>query len=228
MKRGIVIATIMLLCACVMTPAQQRDPNFKRELSLGVKGGVTIPDVAFSPSIKQNTWIGTTAGVSLRYIEEKIFGLVVEANFAQRGWDETFETDPYNYRRTLNYLEIPFLAHIYFGSKTFHAFVNLGPQVGILLNDNKSSNFDPSAPPVFSEQGKIREVYDMPIKNIFDYGITGGIGVELRLNRHIIALEGRYYFGLGDIYGNRKSDVFYGSSANRGFLATLSYMFRIW
>ncbi len=228
MKKSIIITAILLLCSYAFATAQVRDPNFKRELSVGVKGGVTLPSMAFSPSIEQNTWVGTTAGVTMRYIEEKIFGLIVEANFSQRGWDETFEEDPYNYRRTLNYLEIPFLAHIYFGSEKVHGFVNLGPQVGILLNDNKEGNFDINNPPTFNDRNKIPEVYNMPVKNIFDYGITGGLGVELRLNRHIIILEGRYYFGLGDIYGNRKSDVFYGSSANRGFLVSLAYQFRIW
>lgn len=228
MRKYIVIVTLLLCGIYLPLTAQQRDPNFKRELSLGVKGGVSIPSMAFSPIITQNTWVGAISGISLRYIEEKIFGLVVEANFTQRGWDELFEIDPYYYRRTLNYLEIPFLAHIYFGSDKVHGFVNLGPQVGVMLYDTPSSNFDINNPPAFSEPNKIKESYNMPVKNIFDYGITGGLGVELRLDRHIVLLEGRYYFGLGDIYGNRKSDVFKGSSANRGFLVSVAYMFRIW
>lgn len=228
MKKNIFITVILLSWGIILSSAQVRDPNFKREMSIGVKGGVTIPNMAFSPGIAQNTWVGSTVGVSMRYIEEKLFGLVVEANFAQHGWNEAFEDEPYHYQRTLNYLEIPFLAHIYFGSKKFHAFINLGPQVGILLGENESSNFDTKNPPTFTGYNKIKEVYEMPVKNIFDYGITGGVGIELRFNRHIFLLEGRYYFGLGDIYGNHKSDVFYGSSANRGFVATLAYMFRIW
>lgn len=228
MRQRIIVAIIIAMCSCVFSTAQQRDPNFDKELSVGVKGGVTIPNVAFSPSIQQNTWIGYTTGFALRYTEEKLFGLIVEANFTQRGWDEKFENDPYSYNRILNYVEIPFMTHIYFGSDVFHAFVNLGPQLGIMINDTYNANFDVSNPPSFSNYNKIKEVYELPIKNIFDYGIIGGVGVELRLGRHIIGLEGRYYFGLGDIYGNHKSDIFYGSSANRGFSASISYMFRIW
>lgn len=227
-SRYLTTTLIIMLLSFTAAIAQVRDPNFKRELSLGVKGGVTIPDVALSPSVAQNTWIGYTSGVSFRYIEEKIFGLIVELNWAQRGWDESFANNEYAYRRTFNYLEIPFLSHIYFGSERFHAFVNLGPQVGFMLNDVKSGNFDFVNPPNFNDNNKIKESYDLPVKNRFDYGITGGLGMELRFDRHIIALEGRYYFGLGDVFGNRKSDVFSGSSANRGFVATLSYMFRLW
>ena len=228
MKPYRIIAVIAVVCTALLTVAQQRDPNFDKELSIGVKGGVTIPNVAFSPSVQQNTWLGYTTGVALRYTEEKIFGLIVEANFTQRGWDEKFEYEPYNYRRTFNYVEIPFMTHIYFGSKKFHAFVNLGPQLGIMIDDTYNANFDVANPPAFSDPNKIKEAYALPVKNIFDYGITGGLGVELRLGRHIIGLEGRYYFGLGDAFGNHKADVFSGSSANRGFTTTLSYMFRIW
>lgn len=228
MKKNLFILFVVVLCCSIMSYAQQRDPNFDKELSLGVKGGITIPNVAFSPSVQQNTWIGTTTGIALRYTEEKIFGLIVEANFSQRGWDEKFENDPYSYRRTLNYVEIPFMTHIYFGSEKFHAFVNLGPQLGIMVGDTYTANFDIDNPPYFRDPNKIKEVYALPVKNIFDYGITGGVGAELRLGRHIIGLEGRYYFGLGDIFGNHKADIFSGSSANRGFTVLLSYMFRIW
>lgn len=228
MKRLSTILLLFILSGAFALMAQVRDPKFKRELLLGVKAGVSIPNIEFSPAVAQNAWVGYTTGFSFRYTEEKLFGLIIEANFTRRGWDENFDDDPYNYRRSLDYLEIPFLAHIYFGSDKIHGFVNLGPQLGVLINEAKISNFDVSNPPSFSNYNKVKEAYDLPIKNIFDYGITGGLGAELRLNKHIIVLEGRYYFGLGDIFGNRKADVFSGSSANRGFLVTLSYMFNIW
>lgn len=228
MKQRLIILLCALLSCSILSIAQVRDPNFKRELLVGVKGGVSIPNVAFSPNIEQNTWIGYTAGVAMRYTEEKLFGLIVEANVTQRGWDEKFEYDPYQYRRTLTYLEIPFLTHIYFGNDKVHGFVNLGPQLGVMLGEAKSANFDTLNLPSFTNPNTIKESYELPVKNNFDYGITGGLGVELRLNRNVFVLEGRYYFGLGDIFGNKKADVFHGSSANRGILVTLSYMFNVW
>ena len=49
----------------------------------------------------------------------------------------------------------------------------------------------------------------MNVQNKFDYGIVVGAGVELSLPKvgHFL-LEGRYYYGLGDIYKNSKSDYF--------------------
>lgn len=228
MKKHFIIAFCVAILCCMSSIAQVRDPDFKKELLVGAKAGVSIPNVLFSPAIEQNAWVGYTAGVALRYTEEKLFGLVVEANITQRGWDEMFKSDPYQYRRTLTYVEIPFMTHIYFGSDKVHGFVNLGPQLGILIGEEKQANFDTHNLPPFSNPNTIPDSYELPVKNILDYGITGGLGVELRMNRNIVVLEGRYYFGLGDIFGNSKADVFYGSSANHGFLVSVSYMFSVW
>ena len=218
---------VLLFACCALSGMAQRDVDFDTELSVGIKGGVSIPSVSFSPSIAQQTWVGYTTGLAVRYTEEKLFGLIAELNFTRRGWNEKFEGEPYSYRRSLDYIEIPFLAHIYFGNKTIHGFVNLGPQVGYLLSDSYQSNFDIHDLPVFADESRITEVYTMSAAHRFDYGITGGLGFELRFKRHIIVFEGRYYFGLGDLFGNHKADVFSGSSANRGFLASIAYLFRI-
>lgn len=41
----------------------------------------------------------------------------------------------------------------------------------------------------------------MDIAHRFDYGIIAGAGIEFRIKKtHGIVLEGRYYYGLGDIF----------------------------
>lgn len=51
----------------------------------------------------------------------------------------------------------------------------------------------------------------MDIAHRFDYGITAGAGIEFRIKKtHGIVLEGRYYYGLGDIFKNRKKDCIRG------------------
>ena len=68
--------------------------------------------------------------------------------------------------------------------------------------------------------------YDLPVKHKFDYGITGGIGVELNTKAGHFLLEGRYYYGLSDVFGNSKKDVF--SRSNHGaIIAKLSYLIDI-
>ena len=90
--------------------AQRSD--YQPEFTVGVKGGTTLSRVSFTPTVTQSLLLGYTGGVSVRYIEEKFFGLIAEINFTQCGWNETFEEDPYTYTHTLNYVTIPFLTSL--------------------------------------------------------------------------------------------------------------------
>ena len=66
--------------------AQRSD--YQPEFTVGVKGGTTLSRVSFTPTVTQSLLLGYTGGVSVRYIEEKFFGLIAEINFTQCGWNE--------------------------------------------------------------------------------------------------------------------------------------------
>lgn len=62
----------------------------------------------------------------------------------------------------------------------------------------------------------------------FDYGITGGLGMEFKSGIGNLQLEGRYYFGLGDVFENRKSrNNIFNRSANRNIIVKLTYFFNV-
>ena len=65
----------------------------------------------------------------------------------------------------------------------------------------------------------------MAVEKKFDYGIAAGLGVEFSHRKlgHFL-IEGRYYYGLGDIYGNSKSDYF-GRSNFGQIVIKASYLF---
>lgn len=224
MKRGLVLAFLLT----VLSTAVFAQKKISKELFLGVKGGTTWSRLSIDPNIKQTFGLGYLGGVSMRYAEEKFFGVIVELNFAQHGWKEDFsdESANYEYRRTLNYIELPFLAHIYFGNKAFRFFINLGPQIGLCLGESTSANFNYAEPPAF-DMTRETQHYTKGVEHPFDYGLTGGGGFELRIKeKHAILVEARYYFGLGDIFNNRSSDYF-SVSSNQGILLSLSYMVNI-
>lgn len=67
----------------------------------------------------------------------------------------------------------------------------------------------------------------MEVQNKFDYGIAAGVGVEWILKRkHSFFLEGRYYYGLGNIYKATKRD-FFAASRGMSIEITLGYMIRV-
>ena len=157
-------------------------------------------------------------------------------------------TDPSQnlyYRRKMTYVQVPLLARLGWGRERngFQAFIHLGPQIGFFLNDKTESNFDihdPAFDPAIhnGQYGKdykyanIRSSHivaqdTMAVENKFDYGIAVGAGLEFS-NRHFghFMIEGRYYYGLGNIYGNTKRDYF--SRSNFGnIVVKCTYLFDI-
>lgn len=227
MKRLLLsIASVILVVASAV--AQH---YYSPEFCIGGHAGMTMSNMAFAPKVKQSMISGALFGVTARYTEEKFFGLIAEVNLEQRGWKEKFDdgTD-FAYSRSLTYIQIPFMTHIYFGSRKFKGFVNLGPSVSLLLGDKITSNFNYTRPDQvagFDMENRHVNQMSMEIKNKFDYGVVGALGMELVLKRkHSLLLEARYYFGLGNIFPAAKKDEF-SASRSTSIEVCLGYMFHI-
>ena len=132
-----------------------------------------------------------------------------------------------NYSRTVNYIQVPFLAHLAWGKekKGFNFFVNAGPQMGVYLSESTKSNFDFDKRNTADRVSSVAAQDTMKVEHKFDYGIAAGLGVEYTIPKvgHFL-LEGRYYYGLGNIYGDSKRDYF-ASSNYQTISIKLSYLF---
>jgi len=221
--------------------------QYRSDFCVGVNGGYMMSSVGFNPDIPQKRLGGFTGGLTVRYNCEKYFSsvcaLVGEVNFAQVGWKEDILTSTdqpvinqytgqaEEYQRVLTYIQVPLFARLGWGRerKGFQFFFQVGPQVGFFMGDKVKTNFawaprHPAArlgaPPAAAQDS-------LSIQHKFDYGIAGGIGLEYSHPKlgHFL-LEGRYYYGLGDIFGNSKRDYF-GRSNNASIIVKLTYLFDI-
>lgn len=220
-----------MLFVCVWGGVANAQTLYKSHIHVGAKAGASLSSIVFSPEVNQSMTTGLIGGVAFRYAEERHVGLLAELNVAQRGWKESFDDGlPFEYSRTLTYIQLPLMTHIFFGWKRFNININLGPEISYMVGSTINSNFDyanVSTVPDFPLQYRMTEQLTMPIKNRFDYGITGGVGCEFKLNRkHSLALEGRYYFGLGNIFPAAKKDVF-DASRHSSIMITLGYYYRL-
>ena len=248
-----ILVVIFVLCS-VAVSAQVGE--FRKDFAVGVNGGYVLSNVDFVPKVPQGYQGGMTGGLTLRYTCEKYFksicAVVAEVNYAQIGWKEDIldmkdqpvplHTDPsqtLRYSRKINYLQVPVLARLGWGRERngFQAFFQLGPQIGVYLNDEIDANFD-ARQPAFNPMSKEYQYTNkrashvmaqdtMAIENKFDYGIAAGLGLEFS-NRHVghFLLEGRYYYGLGNIYGNTKRDYF-GRSNFGNIVVKFTYLFDV-
>ncbi|MDE6311730.1 MAG: PorT family protein [Muribaculaceae bacterium] len=226
-RRLLAAIALVLVATCTGLHAEHYMPH----IWLGGRAGMTMSRMTFSPSVPQKWIMGSEGTVTFRYSEEKVFGVIAELGWTQRGWSENFgEDNPLRYERQLTYLKLPVLSHIYFGSPRFKGFVNLGPEIAFLLGSKISANFDyehPATSPDWPSRTRRTEQLTADIKNKFDYGITAGLGMEFYLQpRHSIVLEARFYYGLGNIFPASKADTF-GASRNMTVNVTLGYNFRL-
>ena len=183
--------------------------------------------------------------MSLRYVCEKYFKTIcsvyAEVNYAKVGWTEDIldiennavlisgTGEALKYQRDITYIQIPVFAHLAWGreERGFNFFVNLGPQIGFYLNESTTTNFDETTPTENDRVSNITAQYDMPVEKKLDYGIAAGAGMEYSIPKvgHFL-LEGRYYYGLGNIYGSSKKDYF-GKSNFGQIVVKASYLFDI-
>lgn len=217
----------------------------RNDLSIGFNGGLNMSSVSFTPKVSQTKLNGLTGGISVRYVCEKYFSTVCslygEVNYSQIGWKEDIVDIndmpvinpatglPEEYSRTINYIQVPLMAHLAWGreQKGFAFFVNLGPQFGIYLSESTKTNFDIANRNYADRVNPVCAQDTMAVENKFDYGIAAGAGIEFSHPKlgHFL-LEGRYYYGLGNIYGDSKRDYF-GSSNFGTITVKLAYLFDI-
>lgn len=229
--------------------------EYRTDLAVGVNGGYLLNKISFQPDIPQDMMGGLVGGITLRYTCEKYFSsicaITAEINYAQMGWKErilTINDEPVinqetgiaeEYSRRINYIQVPLMARLGWGRERrgLQAFVQIGPQVGIYLSEKTNANFDINNPNIIDRASNISgpslddydfsNMYNKPIEKKLDYGIVGGAGIEFSWPKigHFL-LEGRYYFGLGNIYGNTKQDYF-GKSNHGAIIIKLSYLYDV-
>ena len=180
------IKHILLL---LLLPVSLFSQKFDQEFALGAQSGFISSGMNFLPAVEQSRRAGYNGGVAARFISEKHFGVQAELNYSQRGW----QSDSVLTSRTLHYVELPLLTHLYFGQRGVRFIVNLGPKVAYLLSEKSN---------------RLQHELQTTGRHKLDYGLCGGGGLEFRTRRLSYVVEGRYYFGLSDIFPNGKSDDF--------------------
>lgn len=219
--------------------------SYRNDFSVGVNGGYVMSSVAFSPKVEQKQHLGSTFGMSFRYVCEKYFSTIcsvyAEVNYASIGWKQDIKDIndapvinattglAEEYQRTINYIQVPIFAHLGWGkeAKGMQFFIQAGPQFGVFLNEKTTSNYASTTRNISDRASSVVEQEGKSVENKFDYGIAVGAGFEYSVPKlgHFL-LEGRYYYGLGNIYGSSKRDYF-GRSNHNNIVIKMSYLFDI-
>ena len=237
--RHFLLHTLCMLCLGFMAlPADAQIGEARHNIAVGFSGGVALNTIGFDPTIKQDMHAGPTAGFVARFTSEKYFkilcALQLELNYTQLGWKENI-TDkdsnplPDTYERHQNYIQLPVLARLGYGreERGVMGYLVAGPQVGFCIGEKtQQSAFTLNDDGTPNRPNGMSAQYNLDIQNKFDYGITAGLGIELSTKIGHFMVEGRYYYGLSDVFKNSKKDIF-GRSNNGTILAKITYLIDI-
>ncbi len=224
----IIIISLLSLWALQGLYAQTKPP-FQQKFYYGLKATSLGSKYDFIPSVPQAMYLGGGAGVFARFDVERGASIQLELNYTLSGWKEFYEERPdLSYTRSIHTMNMPLLTHLYLSfHKGIRVFVNLGPIIGYNFME-RSTLQDPleeKGKSSFTNFGKYR--HEEKIERKFFWGLCGGPGVSIPIGQHHrIELEGRYTFGLGDIWGNARQDP-YGLSAERRYSVSLGYCFSL-
>ena len=246
-------ALILLCLAPIWVLAQVGE--HRNQFAVGFQGGYNFNKVDFVPRVNLGTHMGLTGGLVARYTCEKYFKTIcsvqMEFNYSQLGWKEditdaekkpvpctTNQDESEKFKHTINYFQVPILAHLAWGQekKGLNFFFNAGPVLGFLVNNDIDKNFTYETANLerrgyqSKDQEKIKKQLkekEQKPKNKFDYGIAAGIGIELHIKPiGRFQVEGRYYYGLGNLYGDSKLDCF-SRSAHQTIILRGAYLIDI-
>lgn len=198
--RIILLGGLLALSTLIMAQPRLRHP----EIYVGGHAGVMASTVLFNPRFDGmdilKSPLSVNGGLVFRYAGHKVCAIQAEINYMQRGWREVGTS--VDYRRQLDYIEVPLLMHLYFGKKHFRGFLNLGPQIGYCFRDVSYGTPNP----LYAHQ---YEKIDKP----FDWGVAGGLGVYYRTNKiGLFQLEARMNYSFGGVFGTSKIDYFTSAS----------------
>ena len=199
------------------------------QVSIIPKAGLTISNVAFKEEEegqKSTTGFLVGAGFNFPLSEDGFFSIQPELLYIQKGFGGESTNNGINSKTDnhFNYLELPLLAKISFGSETVKGYVNAGPSIGYALNGKLSSG-GISVAYKFGKEPSNYNGSDIYVDaNRLDFGLQFGGGVGFQVGPGSLLLDLRYGYGLTHLLkeqtGQQSGD---NKSQNRVIAISLGY-----
>jgi hypothetical protein len=176
--------------------------------AFGVKGGVNWSNLWVKEVNDNNARFGFHVGVFARFAKPDALGFQIEALYDQKGSSvkKTFGTIDQELTYKFDYIDVPLLVVIPLGEV---AEIHGGAYVGYMALSEVSSKGDLG----FESNDPADSKF-----NGFDYGLVGGLGINLGMAQ----VGMRYEHGLNEIADNTSARYVLGSSKNSTLQAYLA------
>jgi hypothetical protein len=206
--------TLLLTVALFITAFVYSQNPFEPETYFGIKLGGNISGILSDSTISQKINPGLTGGLVFKNISEKSFGIQIELNYQQSGWNENLDSAN-TYKRRLNFIKLPFMTHVNLGNQKTRFVINFGPYISYLLSEKEKINL--------LDGHEEKEYYGHKIDNKVGYGLCLGLGISRRTSIGLFQVESRISSSLTNIFKSSADSLFF-SSKDLNVELSLSYM----
>lgn len=206
MKRYLILVTLIVSTISVATA----------QMEVGVRGGFLTSSRSFKPDRKSSNVANTNYGLIFTCFGQKYLGVQIEAALTQRGGK--YMVGDSAYKLTQQMVELPIMSQARISYKGVSLLLNVGPYFGYVLNQTEDITYQGVTT---TTDIKFIKTYDRR----FQYGLTGGPGVNVLLGPIAVQGEVRYYYGLSHLY-NPAADIAPAESQETGLGVFVGIMYR--
>ncbi|MFD2245509.1 porin family protein [Pontibacter ruber] len=168
------------------------------------ENGISNDDIKYNPGIQ--------FGAVANFMINDMLSIQPELLYIQKGY-KIGEDEAYLKGRA-NYIELPILAKVAFGTEQLHGFATGGPTAGYWASGKASMEFDGT---------KASEEYEFDDEdNRFELGASFGVGIAYKVGPGELNLDLRYGLGFTNLYDTEGD----GSKTRNNVLGiSLAYLF---
>ncbi len=216
MKRSFLLLVAMLMLGTAV----------QAQFSIIPKAGISLANVNFDEDEDgQKSNLGFVAGLgfNIPITSDNFFSLQPELLYVQKGY--RFNESGENVKSIFNYVDLPILLKINFGTETVKAYVNAGPSFGYWLGGKLKSGDDEAKIKFGDSNNQTNDeiTLDKNDWNRLDIGLQFGGGVGLGVGPGSVLLDARYGFGLTDFLNVDNATDSANKSKHNVFQFTLGY-----
>ena len=208
---------IAVLLSSILFKIEAQD-TFKPSTHIGIHGGINLSSVSFNPSVKQELLTSRALGFVFRHVSEPHIGLQIEVNLAGKGWAEKIDSIG-SYTRRLETIDIPMTAAFIAGSKTVRFAFTIGPYVSYLRDEKEKIDI--------ADTADFKAYYLVPLENKWEFGFTGGVGIEFHTKMGALGIRGLYSHSLTNLFSLDADKVYFNGSRNQVIHVGLFYFIKL-
>ncbi len=162
----------------------------QKKVHIGVKGGFINTDFSGTDNNDFDKRAGFSTGVFFHTISKKgFFGIQPEMLYAQKG--AFLIKNDLKTEYLFHYAETPIMFKISIPIKVIHIKALIGPYAGFKIQENITEKN--------LLTNEVRKVTDDT--SGFDFGMTGGAGIDLMLGSLLLTADARYNLGFKELGG---------------------------